>query len=147
MRRPHRLALLLSALLTTALGLFGVAAPAAQAASFTDPPTSVAVTASTQDISECALADLPPEASETLDLIHTNGPFPYPDKDGTVFQNREGLLPDHPEGYYREYTVPTPGSDDRGARRLVGGGDEPTQPDDVYYTGDHYESFCHISDA
>ncbi|CAM3680006.1 ribonuclease [Streptomyces albus] len=79
---------------------------------------------------------LPPEAHETLDLIEQGGPFPYP-QDGTVFQNREGILPDQPDGYYHEYTVETPGSDDRGARRIVTG--EKQQED--YYTADHYASF------
>lgn len=78
---------------------------------------------------------LPPEVSETLALIDRGGPFAY-DKDGTVFQNREGHLPKKPRGYYREYTVPTPGSRDRGARRLVAGAD-----DEIYYSGDHYRSF------
>jgi len=80
---------------------------------------------------------LPPEAIVTLELIARGGPFPY-DRDGTVFQNRERLLPDRPRGYYREYTVETPGSRDRGARRIVTGG----QPPEVYYyTDDHYRSF------
>ena len=80
---------------------------------------------------------LPPEAITTLDLIERGGPFPY-DRDGTTFQNRERLLPDRPRGYYREYTVETPGSRDRGARRIVTGG----QPPEVYYyTDDHYRSF------
>ena len=80
---------------------------------------------------------LPPEAVVTLELIERGGPYPY-DRDGTTFQNREGLLPDHPRGYYREYTVETPGSPDRGARRIVTGG----QPPEVYYyTDDHYRSF------
>ena len=80
---------------------------------------------------------LPPEAITTLELIERGGPFPY-DRDGTVFQNRERLLPDRPRGYYREYTVETPGSRDRGARRIVAGG----QPPEVYYyTDDHYRSF------
>lgn len=83
---------------------------------------------------------LPPEALETLRLIERGGPFPYR-KDGTVFQNREGRLPQKPRGYYREYTVPTPGSPDRGARRIVAGG----QPPEVfYYTHDHYRSFRRI---
>ncbi|MGH3489739.1 MAG: ribonuclease domain-containing protein, partial [Actinopolymorphaceae bacterium] len=73
----------------------------------------------------CAASSLPAEAAETLDLIHAGGPFPY-EQDGTVFQNREGLLPAEPTGYYREYTVPTPGSPDRGARRIVAGGNQPT---------------------
>ena len=67
------------------------------------------------------LASLPPEAAETVDLIDSGGPFPYPEKDGSRFGNFEGLLPDQADGYYREYTVPTPGSDDRGARRIVAG--------------------------
>jgi len=80
---------------------------------------------------------LPPEAIVTLELIGRGGPFPY-DRDGTTFQNRERLLPDRPRGYYREYTVETPGSPDRGARRVVTGG----QPPEVYYyTDDHYRSF------
>lgn len=82
-----------------------------------------------------ALSSLPPEAAQTYRLIESGGPFPY-DRDGIVFQNREGILPAKGSGYYHEYTVPTPGSDDRGARRIVtGSGDE------VYYTGDHYASF------
>jgi len=80
---------------------------------------------------------LPAEALATLAVIERGGPFPY-DRDGSVFQNREGRLPRQPRGYYREYTVPTPGAGDRGARRIVSGG----QPPDVYYyTGDHYRTF------
>ena len=80
---------------------------------------------------------LPPEAITALQLIERGGPFPY-ERDGTTFQNRERLLPDRPRGYYREYTVETPGSPDRGARRIVTGG----QPPEVYYyTDDHYRSF------
>lgn len=85
-------------------------------------------------------ADLPPEAVATLELIQAGGPFPYR-KDGSTFQNRERLLPQKPRGYYREYTVPTPGSRDRGARRLVSGGDPPVV---FYYTEDHYRSFRRI---
>lgn len=86
-------------------------------------------------------AGLPAEALVTLDLIARGGPFPYR-KDGSEFQNRERLLPKMPRGYYREYTVETPGSRDRGARRLVTGGDPPTV---FYYTDDHYRSFRRIS--
>ena len=68
------------------------------------------------------LADLPPEARETLALIKRGGPFPFPRKDGSTFGNFENRLPERPRGYYREYTVPTPGSRDRGARRIVAGG-------------------------
>ena len=85
------------------------------------------------------VSDLPPEAAETLDLIDAGGPFPE-DRDGVTFENREDLLPDHPLGYYKEYTVPTPGSDDRGARRIVVGEDG-----ELYYTGDHYSSFSRIA--
>ena len=85
-------------------------------------------------------AGLPPEAIETLALIQRGGPFPYR-KDGTTFQNRERLLPAKPRGYYREYTVPTPGARDRGARRIVAGGNPPEV---FYYTADHYSSFRQI---
>ena len=85
-------------------------------------------------------AGLPPEAIETLALIQRGGPFPYR-KDGTTFQNRERLLPTKPRGYYREYTVPTPGARDRGARRIVAGGNPPEV---FYYTADHYSSFRQI---
>ena len=73
----------------------------------------------------------------------SGGPFPY-EKDGTVFGNRERLLPANPRGYYREYTVAAPGARNRGARRIVCGGRQPTQPDACYYTADHYASFSRI---
>ena len=117
-----------------------MAAPATRAVS---SPAAPAPALDAAALPGCALSSLPPEAAETLDLIHAGGPFPY-DQDGTVFQNREGLLPSEPSGYYREYTVPTPGSDDRGARRIVAGGTQLTDPDIAYYTGDHYASFCTI---
>jgi ribonuclease T1 len=85
-----------------------------------------------------ARADLPPEAWTTMTLINSGGPFPYA-QDGSVFQNREGILPARPGGYYREYTVPTPASKDRGARRLVTG-----QRGEMYYTDDHYASFRRV---
>lgn len=91
-----------------------------------------------------ALAALPPEARTTHQLILQGGPFPYR-KDGTVFFNRERLLPLKPRGHYREYTVKTPGSRDRGARRIVCGGTPPTQPEACYYTADHYSSFQRIA--
>ncbi|HET8665291.1 MAG TPA: ribonuclease domain-containing protein [Nocardioides sp.] len=88
---------------------------------------------------QVALDELPPEAADTVALIRAGGPFPY-DRDGVVFENREGLLPDEPSGYYHEYTVPTPGSSDRGARRIIqGSGGE------LYWTDDHYRSFERIS--
>ncbi|KOX12981.1 ribonuclease N [Saccharothrix sp. NRRL B-16348] len=82
------------------------------------------------------LSSLPAQVKTTWELIGRGGPFPHPRNDGVTFQNREKLLPAKPADYYREYTVPTPGSDDRGARRLVTG-----SSDEVYYTADHYESF------
>lgn len=86
------------------------------------------------------VGDLPPEARETLALIEAGGPFPY-DRDGATFGNRERLLPRHPGGWYREYTVPTPGEGDRGARRLVTGRDGT-----VYWTADHYGSFSVVQE-
>ena len=90
-----------------------------------------------------ALADLPSQGRETYRLIFQGGPFPH-DKDGSVFVNRERVLPLHPRGYYREYTVKTPGVSHRGARRIVCGGQRPTLPDTCYYTADHYASFSRI---
>lgn len=89
---------------------------------------------------EVRLEQLPPEAAQTLALIQRGGPFPYR-RDGTVFGNRERLLPLAERGYYREYTVPTPGAQDRGARRIVAG-----RRAEYYYTDDHYASFRRIRD-
>jgi ribonuclease T1 len=91
-----------------------------------------------------ALSALPVEAQATQRLILAGGPFPYA-KDGIVFGNRERLLPRRERNYYREYTVPTPGSRDRGARRIVCGGKPPTQPESCFYTADHYASFKRIA--
>ena len=88
------------------------------------------------------IAELPRPGQETYELIRQGGPFPY-DKDGTVFGNRERLLPIKARGYYREYTVKTAGSRDRGARRIVCGGPART-PHACYYTADHYASFRKI---
>jgi ribonuclease T1 len=90
-----------------------------------------------------SLTQLPAEAQQTEQLIRSGGPFPY-SKDGTVFGNRERLLPREKRGYYREYTVKTPGSRDRGARRIVCGGEKPAAPEACYYTADHYASFKRI---
>lgn len=87
-----------------------------------------------------ALTELPAEGQQTYRLILQGGPFPY-EKDGVVFGNRERLLPRQARGYYREYTVKTPGARDRGARRIVCGGEEPSRPLACYYTADHYASF------
>ena len=85
-----------------------------------------------QDVS---LKALPEEAKQTVAFIRSNGPFPYP-RDGAVFGNREGHLPKRERGYYREYTVSTPGARDRGARRIVAG-----RGGELYYSDDHYRSF------
>ncbi|MBI5718192.1 MAG: ribonuclease N [Burkholderiales bacterium] len=90
-----------------------------------------------------AIGSLPPEAQSTFQLIHAGGPFPY-GKDGTVFLNRERHLPAKSRGYYREYTVKTPRSRDRGPRRIVCGG-PPKLPQACYYTADHYTSFSRIT--
>ena len=84
--------------------------------------------------------ELPVEGQATLALIDQGGPFPFPAKDGSTFGNFEGLLPDHPRGYYAEYTVPTPGSTDRGARRIITG-----DGGEFYWTQDHYSSFERIA--
>ncbi len=91
-----------------------------------------------------ALSQLPPQGQEVMGLIRQGGPFPY-EKDGTVFGNRERLLPAATRGHYREYTVPTPGLGHRGARRIVCGGAQVRQPEACYYTEDHYASFRRIA--
>ena len=86
---------------------------------------------------------LPSEAHRTIELILRGGPFPHR-QDGSVFGNREKRLPRQPHGYYREYTVRTPGERDRGARRIVTGGDPPRE---FWYTADHYRTFRHFEVA
>lgn len=90
-----------------------------------------------------SLAALPAQAQATYRQVFQGGPFDYT-KDGSVFGNRERLLPARARGYYREYTVRTPGAHDRGARRIVCGGGQPERPETCYYTGDHYASFSRI---
>ena len=121
--------------LTSALAAFAITvAPLAQARESGDGTAAFAVTV--------RVAELPSQARETYERIRAGGPFPY-DKDGTVFGNRERVLPTGKRGYYREYTVMTPGSRDRGARRIVCGG-PPRVPHACYYTADHYASFRQI---
>lgn len=106
----------------------------------TDPPHGgrpVAVV-STADLPVRPLSQLPPQAAQVWQLIQHGGPFPYR-QDGGVFGNREALLPSRQTGYYREYTVPTPGYHDRGPRRLITGGAA-----ELYYTGDHYVTFVAV---
>ncbi len=87
-----------------------------------------------------SISSLPPEARHTLTLIKQGGPFPYP-RDGITFSNRERRLPPHRRGYYREYTVKTPGRRDRGARRIIAG-----SRGEFYYTDDHYRTFKPIKE-
>ncbi len=95
--------------------------------------------ACSSNLREIPVSRLPSEARHTLALIDAGGPFPYR-QDGVVFQNREGELPPEPSGYYREFTVPTPGSPDRGARRIIAG-----EKGERYYTSDHYRSFERVT--
>ncbi|MQA27013.1 MAG: hypothetical protein GEU94_16480 [Micromonosporaceae bacterium] len=104
--------------------------PGGPAPSASDTPSS--------GLPRVAVGDLPSEARDVLDTIARGGPYEYP-QDDQVFFNREGRLPDRDRGYYREYTVRTPGESDRGARRLVVGRDG-----DVYYTSDHYRTFRQV---
>ncbi len=122
-------------------GQDGASGPAATSAS--RPPgasTPTATRTATGGLATVAASALPAEARRTLLLIERGGPYPYA-RDGSVFGNVERLLPRQPRGWYREYTVPTPGESDRGARRIVAGRDGTR-----YYTADHYESFA-IVDA
>jgi ribonuclease T1 len=105
-------------------------------------PLSAKDTRPQQTLADVALGSLPTQAQTTYALVRQGGPFPYA-TDGVVFGNRERLLPLNTRGYYREYTVKTPGSQDRGARRIVCGG-PATVPDACYYTADHYASFRKI---
>lgn len=158
MKGQRTIAGLLAALLAAAVGWWFGTATADESAPAATATVTVTVTVATAEpqpepepaqpaetgidpasgLPWLAAAELPAEGRETLELIDAGGPFPY-ERDGVVFQNREGILPAESRGYYHEYTVPTPGSDDRGARRIVtGSGGE------LYYTDDHYESFRRI---
>lgn len=97
---------------------------------------ATAATASVQSVGSICYSALPSQAYDTLRLIDKGGPFPY-SQDGVVFSNREHVLPSEPSGYYHEYTVKTPGSSTRGARRIVTG----QRSDEDYYTSDHYAAF------
>jgi ribonuclease T1 len=126
-----RSVLTLAALVLAAVGTFMVQAKA--------PPTSPPVLPGSA-VASVAAANLPVQGIEVLGKIRQGGPFRF-EKDGAVFGNRERLLPSQRRGYYREYTVPTPGLGHRGARRIVCGGQKPQRPDACFYTEDHYSSF------
>jgi ribonuclease T1 len=115
--------------ITLAASLFGCGAAKPASTSSKDPESGLAYV---------AVADLPQDAQQTLQLIEKGGPFPY-DRDGVVFGNFEKILPKQDRGYYHEYTVKTPGEKDRGARRIVTG-----KNSERYYTDDHYQSFRRI---
>jgi ribonuclease T1 len=122
--------------LTSILAALAIAgSPLAQARGWKDSPVQ-------EQAATVRVTELPRQGQETYARIRQGGPFPY-DKDGTVFGNRERQLPVQKRGYYREYTVATPGSRDRGARRIVCGGPAVT-PHACYYTADHYASFRKI---
>jgi len=96
-----------------------------------------------ESISVIAGSELPPEARQTLALIKQGGPYPF-HKDGVIFGNYQHSLPEHARGYYREFTVPTPGIHSRGGRRIVVGGALPGV--EYFFTGDHYRTFKRIQD-
>lgn len=121
--------------LTSLLLAAAVGAPQVQARGWTSRPEE-------SSLATVTVAQLPSQARDTYGLIRRGGPFPY-EKDGSVFGNRERTLPRATRGFYREYTVPTPGSRDRGARRIVCGG-PARAPRSCFYTADHYASFRQI---
>ncbi len=127
-RRP--LVALLALVIALAIG-YGIKA--------SDGGSSGPSATSTASTGRVALSSLPPAAAATVQLIERGGPFPYPSNDGVVFHNNEHRLPAEPDGYYHEYTVPTPGSSDRGARRMITG-----RAGEYWYTGDHYETFQRV---
>ncbi|MEW1632858.1 ribonuclease domain-containing protein [Streptomyces sp. NPDC093801] len=129
MRIPPRIASIAAAAAVAATLFTGQAAAAAPAPA----PAAVA------SVGSVCYSALPDEAYDTLELIDQGGPFPY-SQDGIVFQNRERVLPAQTTGYYHEYTVITPGSPTRGARRIVTG----RQYQEDYYTADHYATFRRI---
>ncbi len=107
------------------------------------PATSAA--SSADDIPECA--ELPDPSEAVVATIAEGGPFDHPQHDGGAFGNYEDLLPQEERGYYREYTVETPGLAHRGSRRVVTGGVDADEPERWYFTKDHYESFCEFAPA
>ena len=123
---------------TLAAGLLALAVFANPLPAVAKTPASVVGLEST-----VKMADLPKQAIETHALVLAGGPFAY-DKDGTVFGNREKILPAQKRGFYREYTVKTPYARNRGAKRIVCGGSQPTAPEACYYSDDHYATFKRI---
>ena len=126
------------------VALLGGCSTAVISADPTSAPTTgasqrdLAPAEATSGLPTIAVTELPAQGVQTLELIADGGPFPY-DRDGVTFLNREGILPSRPSGFYREYTVVTPGSKDRGARRIVAG-----ENGSRFYTDDHYDSFREV---
>lgn len=123
---------------TASPGIAPLATATALQATVAAPPRGTSTGPAAGGLPTIAFAQLPPEAQETIRLIDRGGPFLY-SRDGITFNNREGLLPREPDSYYHEYTVVTPGSADRGARRVVAGRDGA-----LYYSDDHYASFKRV---
>lgn len=121
--------------------------PSAQPSTDNNASGDNSQTEGTSGLDTCSLSSLPEQATVVADTILAGGPYEHPDNDNKRFGNYEGVLPDEKLGYYREYTVETPGLGHRGERRIVTGGGTETDPDVWYYTDDHYESFCEIPDA
>ncbi|MDQ3527640.1 MAG: ribonuclease [Actinomycetota bacterium] len=135
--RPSARVLLAGVLAAGALTLAGCSGAS------TSPSTSASASHTDDDgIPGCELDDLPATALTTIEDIAAGDPYAYPRNDAGTFGNFEGLLPDEPRGYYREFTVETPGLAHRGARRIVTGGEIEQDPEHWYYTQDHYQSFC-----
>jgi ribonuclease T1 len=133
-RRP-----LLALVILIVLLVIGYAARGINSGNDSHPtPNNSASTATVQRAGTTALSSLPSEAQHTIALIRTGGPFPY-SHDGIVYNNLEKQLPKEDRGYYHEFTVVTPGSDDRGARRIITGKDGQ-----FYYTSNHYKSFVEV---
>jgi ribonuclease T1 len=136
-RRP--LLALIVLVVAVAIG-YGVNAIGSDNGPGSGPTTHTTTTQATTHASGLtALSSLPTQAQDTVALIRRGGPYPYPRNDGVVFHNNEHLLPSKNDGYYHEYTVTTPGSPDRGTRRIITG-----SQGEYYYTGDHYEHFVKI---
>ncbi len=134
----HSLLLAAGIVVTLLLLALGFARCSYQPPATLNAPRATTVATPSSGLPTVTVADLPPEARGTLVLIDKGGPFWYK-QDNTIFGNNEGRLPERPRGYYHEYTVPTPGSPDRGARRLIAGEDG-----DIYYTDDHYDTFRQV---
>ena len=140
-RRRRSPAILIAALLAVAITTFWERSRESSPPSVSAPPSVDAAPSTTAaPVDDAALGNEEREALEaTLALIDRGGPFPYPGRDGSTFENRERRLPQKPRGYYREYTVPTRGAPNRGARRVVAG-----REGERWYTRDHYRTFTRV---